>query len=185
MEVRSNKGNRVRRGILLFLIVWMGVTAFSQSSTPFIEKVIMEYSVKAFAKFGSESPVSLHARWGYEVQPRFGVYVSGELSRMSFRQGQGVGEYYSSNSLGGGISYRILESNEAFLPLFRTMDINAMCGTTVGNVMWKYTLYDIGLTLKTHRHRAFTIGVGYRIMDSRSVGVKTQRDLYASLGVNI
>lgn len=175
----------MRKRILIFIMMCWATFSYSQESISFFDRLIVDGRLTAFAKQHEMSPLGLQIRWGYMVTGRLGAFASLEAINGFGNSEKGVGTYHASNSLGGGVMYRLVDSETGFLPGFRTLDVHASCGTTLGNLAWKYTMYDVGLSIGLKKHNTPTLGLGYRVMDSRNNHVKSFNGLYVFLGFRL
>ena len=175
----------VKRAIILFVMVWVGAAAHSQNRSLFRERLIMDYGINTFVKFNEDTPIGLQARWGYHVTQRIGLFANMEGNLIHHHQGRGIGDYQASNNWGGGVTFRLKEAKDGYLSGFKTIDVYAACGTTLGHYAWKYTLYDLGISIGLAKHFTPTLGLGYKIMDSRNDNVKSFNGFYVSLGFRL
>ena len=185
MEFWSNSRNQLRSIILLAFMVGAAIPAHSQNGSTFLERLIMDYKLSSYAKFNEDTPVSLHARWGYRVYRRFGVLANIEANYIFHHQAKGIGEYQFSNNWGGGVTYRLKDFQTGSSAGFSTVDVYAIYGTTLGHYDWKYNSYDVGFSIGLIKRFTPSLGFGYRIMDTRTSGVKTYRGFYVSLGFSL
>lgn len=145
-------------------------------------RILLDARYTVAGKNGGITPQTISLRMGYKPLPKLGVFTNIEGTIGLGDNVDGYGHYYGSNSIGGGLSYQILNSREGFLPGFRTLDIHATCGTTIGHRAWKYNLYEAGVTVGFWNRNSPVLGVGYRILHSRSAGVDNHKGIFLSIG---
>ena len=175
----------MRKVLLWLLTICWATFSYGQENTSFLNHVIMDGRLTAFAKQNEMSPLGLQIRWGYMISERMGAFANIEAISGFGNSDHGVGTYHVSNSLGGGITFRLIDSEAGFLPGFRTLDLHALFGTTLGHIDWKYTLYDVGLSIGVKKHNTPTLGLGYRIMHSRNDLVESFNGPYVFLGFRL
>lgn len=136
----------------------------------------------SLAESGGLTPHTISVSLGWKPVSKLGIYGKFDGTIGLGDDVRGYGQYYQSNSIGGGVTFQIAGSQSSFLPGLRTLDIHAACGTTVGNCAWKYTLYEAGLTFGIWNNNSPTFGIGYRLMDSRTDGIADHKGLFVSIG---
>ena len=97
--------------------------------------------------------------------------------------------YYQGTAIGGGLGYRLLTDKEekGLLGSKDALDVRALFTTTIGKPDWKYNQYSIGLTLYGYDKGKIrpTVGVGYRYIDSRTAGIRSQSTIFFELGLKL
>ncbi len=179
----------MKKGIILALFLACTLSSIAQQQSDELctayDRIVLDARLTTGPESGNISPQTISLRLGYKPLPRLGVYANFEGTLGLCNDVKGFGSYYGSNSIGGGLSYRFVEQRDAFMPLFRTVEVHAAFGTTVGSRAWKYTLYEAGVSAAPWRINAPLFGIGYRVLDSRSTAVKTHRGLFISLGFRL
>ena len=100
-----------------------------------------------------------------------------------------VKTYYQGTAIGGGLGYRLLPDKEekGLLGSKDALDVRALFTTTIGKPDWKYNQYSIGLTLYGYDKGKIrpTVGVGYRYIDSKTAGIRSQSTIFFELGLKL
>jgi len=157
---------------------------FAQENYHADSPVFFESSLSVVTKSHGLTPQSFQLRLGcQDVVPKLNIYFNAELAQSKGKEEKGFGFHYSSNNLGGGISYRLLNSNKGLFLPFNTLNVHFTCGTTVGNALWKNTLYEAGLSLGCHKRFTPILGIGYRWMHSENDCLEHLHGLVFSMGV--
>ncbi len=159
----------------------MAQQATPQLADQFANRLFLDYRLVASPEYHDMSPLGLNVRLGYKVLPQLSLYTSFEGTLGLVEQRNSMGTYYGSNNLGGGLNVNLLKPGKSWA-LFKTMDLHATVGTTVGHNDWKYTLYEGGLTFSAGRRSCMTYGLGYRVLHSRTDVLGDHRGVYFTIG---
>ena len=178
---------------LLFVLFTLTVMAFvvpvsaaaqgagdvaSQKAVPaFWRNVVLELDASIGTKHDGMAPLELGANLGYRFIPRMYAFVhTGGLYGM---YGKDSGQRYTkSANLGGGLGYTLWRT-EAM-----DVDLRGMVTAAVGDADYKHVAYDAGLRFRVNTGGALkvNIGVGFRHISSRTVGIGTYNGLFGTIG---
>ncbi len=143
-----------------------------------------------FYEAGMSVAPKQHNLTPYTADFTLGFQVTERLSLMATCQGvlalykdDVTRTYFESNyGLGGGVGFTLFrgKSGASFFNSNCALDLHAKVVASVGNVDWKYTQYDFGLTLYDYHRRGIYIPVtvGFRSIDSRTPGLRNYNNIY-------
>jgi hypothetical protein len=186
----NTKETAMKKGFILMLSIAWSMAVMSQERTNacsyFYSHVLVDmgYSTSAAENGGMRARI-LYAHIGWKPIEKLGVFASFEGTTGFGDDINGAGNYYRSNSIGGGVKYLLINEHGRFLPKFNTLTLHVKCGSTIGNNAWKYTLYETGLTLNLRKRLSPTFGLGYRVLDSRTPGINNHKGLFATIGISL
>jgi len=132
--------------------------------------------------------ISPYLTVGYEAVPRLSViYVlEGTLALKKHDDHK----YSWANGMGGGLSFRMFhfgKRDQVTKAETDAVDVRAFFTSTYGRPGLKYTTYNVMLMDYDYRGKGrikmnMYVGVGYRYVDSHTLGVKNTHNVYFSFG---
>lgn len=150
----------------------------SQKAVPaFWRNVVLELDASIGTKHDGMAPLELGANLGYRFIPRMYAFVHGGNLMGLYDKDHGR-RYTKSAVLGGGLGYTLWRTEAMDL------DLRGMVTAAVGDADYKHVAYDAGLRFRVNTGGALkvNIGVGFRHVSSRTVGIGTYNGLFGTLG---
>ncbi len=117
----------------------------------------------------------------FGLKKRLNVIVSLDQTYNNYKIDD-VKAYFANTGLAGGLSYKIIKKGNGF------WGVKAKMGSTIGNVDWKNTFYDVSTNFAPnsgHKSSYLSLGIGYRYVHSREDGIGHHNFVYFSLGFGL
>ena len=163
-----------RRIVLLLLFVGsMTMMAQSESKTSVIKAE--RWMASGTCSFGFDDggmhTRSFSMRSGYEVLPNFKPFLNLETQIGLYHKGMKK-DYYNTANIGLGANYSIITQ----------IEVHGLVGTSLGNLGWKYHVWEAGISIGFRHKSSQTIGFGYRYVHSKTDGIADYKGPFISIG---
>ncbi len=173
----------------LLLMATSSVFAFGQTSSDTtklntIDRLVVDaYYARSFNQHNTKN-LALGIDLGYKVLSRLSVLFCSEY-RVGLYKGDGNG-YIESSNIGGGLSFSLVAPKYC-TKWSETLDLVGKVTTSVGNLNWKNTAYDIGLRWHWGSKKAIGpmpfLSMGYTHINSHTTGICDYNLVYGALGI--
>lgn len=147
----------------------------------FADRLHFELAAGTGTKNKGIEPFDLSAKVGVDIIPHLYAFASAE-GNLALSENNDVRTWYKSQSLGGGIGAQLWTKNQSA----DALDLRLKVLTSLGGSDWKRTTYDVSVAwyLQSSKKRIFTpvAEIGYRYVNSRTIGLDNTSSFYVSLG---
>lgn len=167
--------------VFIFLFAMGASVAAMAQGTANSSKFYFDAGFEAGTPFKKLTPLSFDLTVGYRLTNTFGVFAKGKQLWGMYKDGD-YRTYFDSRNLGGGVYYNFFKEAATA----NTWSANASVTTSIGNVNWKNTSYDIGVSYTiggNGKALNTTFGLGYRFINSRTDGMNNWNGLFARIGI--
>lgn len=163
---------------ILLSIYPFGITA----AQTFEDRIHAELAAGTGTKSKGMQSVDLSVKAGIDIIPHLYAFANVE-SNYSLYDRNDVRTWYKGQSIGGGLGAQLWTKKQST----DALDLRVKVLTSIGGSDWKRTTYDVSLAwyLQSPKRRVFTpvVEIGYRHINSRTMGLDNTNALYASIGL--
>lgn len=168
--------------IVYAIMLLLAMSAGKSEAQSFTDRLHFEASVGSSYERKDIKPLDTSLKIGVDIIPNLYAFLTCEGNKSLYEKGD-VRTYYSGESLGGGVGFKLLNS----VKTIHALDLRVKALGSIGGADWKRTTYDASVAwyLRNEKKHYFTpvVELGYRYIDSRSKGLDNMGNLYMTVGL--
>lgn len=156
--------------------------AQDKAGDSFFDRFVLELGVDAGSRQHDIAPMGVGVNVGYGLSSRFYLYARYQGMMGLYDNGDSK-TYFNTQNIGGGVGFTFHKgTGKGDTGLW---DLRAQITSSVGNVDWKNTSYDVGVywRIKSKSSKVSPVlGIGFRHINSHTAGIRDCNCIYGTIG---
>lgn len=173
------KKSIMKKIIMLFMLLAVMTSAGAQNASnaeKFFDRLLVDFEIGGGTKCNGVTLLSPSVNLGYKLLPRMSLFLHTETLYGHYDEQK---SYARTQTLGGGVGYTLWKADAVALEVRGTVAAGL-------SSEWKNVIYDAALMMKLGRGKIhMNVGVGFRHISSRTVGIDNYNGANFILGFGI
>lgn len=169
----------MKKIIMLFMLLAVMTSAGAQNASnaeKFYDRLLTDFAVVSGTKCNGVTLLSPSVNLGYKLLPRMSLFLHTETLYGHYDEQK---SYARTQVYGGGAGYTLYQADAVAL------EVRGMVAAGLSSE-WKNVIYDAALMMKLGRGKIhMNVGVGFRHISSRTVGIDSYNGANFILGFGV